>query len=69
MRVTLASFRVAGQLSVNLRLRSRRVFPVVYGTYVPIMNVSKAGISTKCIIIVEIYYTACMGKVRMSTSF
>ena len=41
MRVTLASFHVAGQFSVNLRLRSRRVFPVVYSTYVLIMDVSK----------------------------
>ena len=45
--VTLASFHVAGQLSVDLRLRSRRVFPVVYGTYVVIMNVTKASISAK----------------------
>ena len=28
MRVTLASFHVAGQTAVNLRLRSRRVFPI-----------------------------------------
>ena len=55
MRVTLASFHVAGQLSVNLRLRSRRVSAVVYGTYVVIMNVSKADISAKCVVIVEIY--------------
>ena len=68
MRVTLATFHVAGQLSVNLRLRSRRVFSVVYGTYVLIMNVSKACISAKWIIIVEIYYIACMGKIRISTS-
>ena len=67
--VTLASFHVAGQFSVNLRLCSRRVFPVVYGTYVLILNVSKAGISAKCIIIVEIYYIACMEKIRMSISF
>ena len=33
------------------------------------MNVSKAGTSAKCIIIVEIYSIACMQKVRMSTSF
>ena len=31
MRVTLENFHVAGQLSVNLRLRSRRVFSVIYG--------------------------------------
>ena len=43
MRVTSASFHVAGQLSVNLRLRSRRVFLVIYGTHVVlIMNVSEA---------------------------
>ena len=42
MKVTLASFHVAGQLSVNLRLRSRQVFPVICGTYVLIMNVSEA---------------------------
>ena len=29
MRVTLASFDVAGQISVNLKLRSRRVFPTI----------------------------------------
>ena len=42
MRVTLASLYVAGRFSVNLRSRSRRVFPVVYGIYILIMNVSKA---------------------------
>ena len=42
MRVTLTIFHVAGQFSVNVRLRSRQVFSVVYGTYVLIMNVSKA---------------------------
>ena len=42
MGVNLASFHVAGQLSVNLRLRSRRVFPIIYGTNVLIMNVSEA---------------------------
>ena len=41
MRVTLASFHVAGQLSVILKLRSPRVFPVIYGTYVFTMNVSE----------------------------
>ena len=39
MRVTLASFHVvAGQLSVNLRLHPRRVFPVICGTYVLIIT-------------------------------
>ena len=40
MRVTLG-FHVAGQFSVNLGLRSRRVFLVVYSTCVPIMDVNK----------------------------
>ena len=42
MRVTLASFHVAGQSSGNLGLRFRRVFPVIYGTYVLMVNVSEA---------------------------
>ena len=41
----LGSFNVAGQLSVSLRLRPRRVFPVVHDTYALIMNVSKALVS------------------------
>ena len=42
MRVTLASFHVAGQFSVSLNLRPRRVFPVIYGLNDLIMNVSRA---------------------------
>ena len=38
----MASFRVADQLSINLRLRSRGVFPVIYGTHALIMNVCEA---------------------------
>ena len=34
MGINLASFHVAGQLSVNLKLRSRRVFPVIYGVVI-----------------------------------
>ena len=35
----LGSLHVTGQLSLNLTLRPRLVFPVIYGTYVLIMNV------------------------------
>ena len=40
----LGSFHVAGQLSVDLRLRPRQVFPVIDGTYVLIMNISEAWV-------------------------
>ena len=42
MRATLASFHVARQVSINLRLCSRRVFLVAYSTCVLIMVVGKA---------------------------
>ena len=49
MRVTLASFHVAGQLSINVRLRSDGYFLVIYGTYVLIMNVSMALVTREFI--------------------
>ena len=57
MMVTLASFHVAGELSVNLRLRPRRVFPVFYGTYVLVMNVSKTLVQRK---LLSYIFTACL---------
>ena len=61
MGVTWPSFHVAAQFSVNLRLRSRRAFPVIYGTNALVMNVVSGGISAKRIALVEIYcYIACM---------
>ena len=57
------------KFSVNLRLRSRRVFPVINGTYVLIMNVSEALVVRELYSFMEIYYIACMGNIWMSTSF
>ena len=42
MRVALASFHVAGHLSVNLRLRFRWIFQVIYGLFLLIINISEA---------------------------